>query len=118
VQYELDNPDVKAKTYMWFYPDFTDSKISKMPVEFSYQAWSPWNSDLSADTLLIDVKNLFEKWYGGEFIKETNKSGDKTVWVKVDGNRRIRLYKKSISTVRGDFTDMTLIKEEKENSEE
>jgi hypothetical protein len=60
---------------------------------------------------------LFEKWYGGTFIKETNKAGDKTVWVKVDGNRRIRLFIKNVSTVAGDFSDMTLVNNETENIE-
>lgn len=118
VQYELHKPEVNSKVFMWFYPDFKDNKISKMPVEFSYEAFAPWNKEMSSDSLLVEVKDLFEKWYGGKFIKETNEAGDKTVWVKVDGNRRIRLYKKSISTVRGDFTDMTLVNEEVENSEE
>lgn len=118
VQYELHKPEMKSRTYMWFYPEFKENKVSRMPVEFSYEGWSPWNKELSTDTLLIEVKNLFEKWYGGEFIMETNQAGDKTVWVRVDGNRRIRLYKKNISTVRGDFTDMTLENKEEDNSEE
>jgi hypothetical protein len=117
VQYELHSPDVKSKTYMWFYPDFSDNKISKMRVEFSYEAYAPWNAELANDKLLEDIKNLFEKWYGGTFIKETNKAGDKTVWVKVDGNRRIRLFIKNVSTVAGDFSDMTLVNSETENIE-
>ncbi|MFN5169438.1 MAG: hypothetical protein ACK5DD_07425 [Cyclobacteriaceae bacterium] len=91
---------------MRFYPEFTEDKISKMPVEFTYEFWAPWNNNLSADSLELRVKNLFERWYGGEFLLLESKEKGARVWVKVDGNRRIRIYKKNISTVRADFVDL------------
>ncbi len=117
VQYELDSITMKNKTYMWFYPDFKEDKVSKMPVEFSYQNWAPWNQELSSDTLLLEVKRLFEKWYGGQFMEVKNEDVTQTLWVKVDGNRRIRLFKKNISTVRADFVDLLEIKNSEDKLE-
>ncbi len=117
VQYELDSITMKNKTYMWFYPEFNEDKISKMPVEFSYQNWAPWNQELSSDTLLLEVKRLFEKWYGGQFIEVKNEDVTQALWVKVDGNRRIRLFKKNISTVRADFVNLLEIKNSEDKLE-
>ncbi len=110
VQYRLDSTEMQAETYMWFYPDFEGGELSRMPVEFSYLAWAPWNLELSSDSLLIDVKKLFEKWYDAEFMFLENKDKTKKLWVMVTGNRRIRLFKKSPSTVGVDITDLQRIK--------
>jgi hypothetical protein len=106
VQWQLDSTQMRSLTYMWFYPEFKNDSIYKMPVEFQYIYWSPVYQPLSVDTLLVDVKNLFERWYGGSFIYAESDDGSQKVWVKVDGNRRIRLYKKNISTVRAEFLDL------------
>jgi hypothetical protein len=91
---------------MRFYPDFNSDTLTHMPVEFTYMAWAPWNQHLSADSLLIDVKQLLERWYGGSFIEYKNESV--RVWARIDGNRRIRLYKKGLSTVKVEFTDVSV----------
>lgn len=108
VQYLIDTPAVKSKMFMRFYPNFNDDKIHEMPVEFIYEAWAPWNKSLSSDSLLVDVKNLLENWYGGKFIFLENEKRNIKLWVKVDGNRRIRLYVKSLSTVKAEFLDITV----------
>lgn len=108
VQYVIDTTQVESKMFMRFYPNFFEDKIYEMPVEFVYEAWAPWNSSLSADSLLYDVKKLMETWYGGEFRPFTNKDDNLTVWVKVDGNRRVRMYIKNISTVKVEFLDLTV----------
>ncbi|MBL7858257.1 MAG: hypothetical protein JNM57_11265 [Cyclobacteriaceae bacterium] len=118
VQYQVDSTLMKDKTFMWFYPDFKDDKITSMPVEFSYQSWAPWNQELSADTLLMEVKQLYEKWYGDGFVEMKNKDGSKVVWIKVDGNRRIRLFKKNISIVHADFTNLLEVEKTKDKPEE
>lgn len=108
VQYVIDTTQVKSTMFMRFYPNFFEDKIYEMPVEFVYEAWAPWNSSLSADSLLYDVKKLMETWYGDEFRPFTNKDDNLTVWVKVDGNRRVRMYIKNISTVKVEFLDLTV----------
>lgn len=106
VQHELDSSFLAYPSYMRFYPEFAEEKICKMPVDFTYVFWAPWNPDMSADSLELRVKDLFEKWYGDEFLLVENKDRNARVWVKVDGNRRIRIYKMNISTVRADFVDL------------
>lgn len=106
VQYIIDSTEMRSKTYMWFYPEFKNDSIVEMPVDFSFQAWAPWNSELSVDSLMVDVKGLLERWYGEEFQLIKDQKSSRTVWVKVDGNRRIRIFKKNISTVHVDFTNL------------
>jgi hypothetical protein len=106
VQYQLDSTELKAAAYMRFYPQFKNDLIHVMPVEFTYVAWAPWNQQLSADSLLLDVKNMFEQWYGGKFILLEDESKNIQLWVKIDGNRRIRLYVKNISTVKAEFVNL------------
>ncbi|MBX2945448.1 MAG: hypothetical protein KF725_06420 [Cyclobacteriaceae bacterium] len=112
VQYRLDTTLMRSDTYMWFYPDFQDGELNRMPVEFSYLAWAPWNPMLSSDSLLMDVKQLLERWYGSEFIYLENKDKTKKLWVMVMGNRRIRLFIKNASTVGADITDLYRVKNE------
>lgn len=108
VQYVIDTTQVRHRMFMRFYPNFSEERIYEMPVEFTYEAWAPWNKSLSADSLLLDVKNLMNTWYEGEFRSFTSKDDNLTVWLKVNGNRRIRMYIKSISTVKVEFLDLTV----------
>lgn len=115
VEYELRNGELKADAYMRFYPNFNDDdEIKHMPVEFVYQAWAPWNKSLSADSLLIDVEKLFNKWYPGQFIKLEKKEENLQLWVKVNGNRRIRMYKKNDSTIKVEFMNLLELKKDED----
>ena len=115
VLYKIDTT-LKHPASMNFYPDFLDNKISHMRVNFQYNAWAPWNKAQFADSLLPDVLQLYKKWYSGgnEFITLTDKE-KRTVYVKVDGNRRITLGKFDDMIVKADFTD--LLAEEKVKKE-
>ncbi len=105
VQYTLEN-GLEHKTMMHFYPTFYKKKIIEMPVIFTYEAWSPWNEQLSPDSLLVDVRNLIEDWYnGGEFIEMEDKGKGKS-FVKIDGNRRIGIYVKNETSVMCLMTDL------------
>lgn len=101
----------KEKTAMHFYPDFVDGTIYEIPVEFKYNEWALWNEKLSVENLMQEVITVLESWYGEGFIKMVSDDGEKTVWVKVDGNRRIRVYRKSISSVAVVFTDLVKLNE-------
>ena len=106
VQYYLDD-ELPMPAYMRFYPQFDDSgKIYSMPIEFLYETYAPWNKSTSSDSLILEVKNLFENWYGGEFIKVVDQEGARQVYVKMDGNRRIRIFKRDVAFVAADITDM------------
>ncbi|MBC7628769.1 hypothetical protein [Ferruginibacter sp.] len=114
VLYKVDS-GLKYPASMNFYPDFIDNKISNMRVTFQYNAWAPWNKAQFADSLLPDLLHLYKKWYpaGNDFIALTNKER-KTIYVKVDGNRRITLGKYDDMIVKVDFTDL-LIEEKIKN---
>ncbi len=100
---------------MRFYPRFEDDKIYMMPVEFTYEGWAPWNEELAVEKLREDVVKLFEEWYGPGFIEVTNEDKSQIVFVKVDGNRRIRIFKKQLSIVRAEIVDLKIQKLLEEN---
>lgn len=102
------NEGLKAPAYLDFYPNFVNDSIVEMPAIFSYKDWAPWNKSLGTDSLLTDVKNLLEKWYGKGFIEIRNKTRG-NVWVKVDGNRRIRFFKSEPKEVKMFITDMSKV---------
>jgi hypothetical protein len=96
---------------MRFYPELDEEgKIYLMPIEFSYDGWSPWNKDLAIELLRTDVVQLFEKWYGEGFIEVTNEDKSQIAFVKMDGNRRIRVFKKTISSIRAEISDLPIQK--------
>lgn len=108
VLYIIKN-ELKYPANMDFYPLFQDGKISEMPVKFVYQGWAPWNNKLSADNLEADILNWYEKTYGKGFIKiEHPQRG--TAYVKIDGNRRITIFKQNDTYVWAVFTDMLVSK--------
>jgi len=114
VRYDFNDLGHKAK--MNFYPTFYNDKIYQMPVVVSYRAWAPWNDNLSADSLQVDLMHLFEKWYGKGFIKLKDKKKG-LIYVKVDGNRAISIFKANTSgDVNVLFTDLR-VQQEKEKKE-
>jgi len=105
VEYKIDST-LKFPTYMRFYPEFEDGKILKMPVEFVYDRWSPWNRSTSADSLMIDLIPMLEQWYQTPFIEEYSNKRNKSVWYNITGDRQIFLYKKDTSTVRMEISKL------------
>lgn len=105
VEYDVEMPSA-LPTKMRFYPKFHQNKIYLMQADYSYEGWAPWNEDLSVENLRHDVVQLYEKWYGPGFIEVKSKDGNQVVFAKVDGNRRTRIFKKNISTVRVEILDL------------
>ena len=103
------NDELKHPASMNFYPQFFDNRIGVMRVDFQYNGWAPWNKALFADSLLPDVLRMFKKWYpgGNDFIKITEKQKG-TIYVKVDGNRRITVGKFNDVLVKVDYTDLLI----------
>lgn len=107
VLYKLNHNELPYPAAMNFYPAFHQDRIHQMSVTFNYDAWAPWNKHLFADSLQTEVLNLFKTWYskGNPFIKmEDEKRG--TIYVKVDGNRRIIIGKFDDTYVKVDYTDL------------
>lgn len=105
VSYKLDK-ELKYPASMNFYPDFRNGKIYKMRVVFSYDAFAPWNKQMFADSLQLDVLRLLKKWYKDkDFISMTDATKG-TIFVQVDGNRRIIIGHSDDAHVKVDYTDL------------
>jgi len=117
VEYKLNDWPYPGR--MNFYPDFDDdNRIYKMPVSFHYDAWAPWNKAQWSDSLLPVVVDMLEQWYGAGFIKiEPEDLENKSpVYAKVDGNRRIAVFREDDTKVKAIFTDLTSPKVKRKRS--
>ena len=113
VLYKMNELDDPAK--MNFYPNFYEGRIYEMPVKFRYEGWAPWNQHLSSDSLQLEILKLYKTWYGEDFMEVVHpKRG--TAYVKVDGNRRITLFKRDEAEVWAIFTDLLIERELKEST--
>lgn len=111
VKYKLAGNELKHPAEMNFYPEFKNGKISSMWVKFQYDGWVPWNKKLDSDDLLQDVVQLYKKWYpqGNPFLAITDKERG-TIYVKVDGNRRIIIGRFDEVQVKVDYSDLSVEK--------
>lgn len=110
-------PGMEHATTMNFFPKFTKSsaghpaKLYAMDMEFSYDAWAPWNKEYYSLNLLKDVTKRFVDWYGEDFIAVPHPSLGRVV-VQVKNNRRTAFWILNESTVRGRIVDLTVVPEE------
>jgi len=107
-EYKLKD-ELRYPAQMDFYPKFSDGKIFEIPVSFSYEGWSPWNKKLSSENLQKEILRWYEKVYGKGFIRVEHRLNG-TAYVKVDGNRRITIFKQDDLHVWVVFTDMLVKK--------
>jgi len=107
VLYKLNHNELRHPAEMNFYPEFHEGKIHKMAARFQYTAWAPWNKNLFSDSFLTDVVDLYKKWYaaGNPFITISDEKKG-TIYVKVDGNRRIVIGRYDDLQVKADYTDL------------
>jgi hypothetical protein len=111
VLYKLHNNELKYNATMNFYPEFRNNNIYKMWATFQYDGWAPWNKHMYSDSLLQDVLKLYKSWYSGgnPFIEMHDKERG-TIYIKVDGNRRIIIGRYSDMIVKVDYTDLLVEK--------
>lgn len=105
--------DLKSTVSLEFYPEFENNVIAKMPVSASYKSWAPWNEQYSSDELLSDLKTHYEEVYSTTFSDVDVRGVEEKTWVSIEGNREIRMYKKSVNTVQIDFIDLSQIYQNK-----
>ena len=92
VQYKFKN-EFKDTVIFNFFPNLENKAIHELRGHLYYQHWTPYQKKYSADSLQLEVVELFERWYGGTFVKIPNPQellGD--IYVKIDGNRKISIY--------------------------
>ena len=107
VMYKIPT-ELNSPVTMNFFPYFFENKVSGMWAEYEYDAWAPWNKNRFADSLLPKVLGLYKRWYpGNDFITITNKDKG-TIYVKIDGNRRITIGLFSERIVKVDCTDLLI----------
>lgn len=115
VMYQTDELDHRAK--MNFYPKFHEEKIYIMPVQYSYNAWAPWNKDLWSDTLLVNLLDLYEEKYDADFKQINHPDLGRPAYTSIQGNRSITMLKKDDQHVIVTFTDLNVREKIKESGE-
>lgn len=112
VLYKLNKHELKYDASMNFYPEFHNDKVYKMKTTFQYNGWAPWNKPMSSDSLLPDVLKLYKTWYkdGNPFIAMQDETKG-TIYIKVDGNRRIIIGRYDDMLVKVDYTDLLVDKQ-------
>lgn len=105
IRYSPEMPSGKD-TEMYFYPQFENGVLFFMPIEFRYLGWTPTSPETTNEKLLEDVVSFLEGWYGEGFFEVKDKSGEVSVWVKIDGNRLIRAFIKDRTLVRVEMLDL------------
>ena len=108
VQYKLTD-QLPYEATMLYYPDFKDDQVVQMRIRISYDAWAPWNRHLWSDSLIFDVRDLMEVWYGEGFLTQQVSLpliGPTSGFVKIDANRQITIHRSSDSEVLVKITDL------------
>jgi hypothetical protein len=80
---------------MSFFGIFDDDNIIKgLDLRFNYYTWSSWNKELSSDYLIEEIRDTLLLWFpGNNFFALDLENDEKFAYIKIDGNRRIRVYK-------------------------
>jgi len=91
-----------------FYGAFDENKIMRgMNFTYSYRAWAPWNKNLHADSLLVHLQQkLIDDFGGNDWLSVELPKSQKTAHVKIDGNRKMLLYKKDNQQVSMKIRDL------------
>lgn len=105
VHYKIEG--LPSEATMTFYPDFKNDRIHRIPAEIHFDSWAIWNRELYSDSLIVELIDLYEDDYGPGFIRTLHPELKKESWIKVDGNRRISVYRQDDMKVRVEFLDLT-----------
>mgnify|MGYP001164647166 FL=1 len=110
IEYKIDELPFPAT--MFFYPEFKTNKIFKVPATIQYDGWAPWNKELQADKLVEQVIVLLMHWHKGNPFVKIESESKPTIWVKVDGNRRIILFISSEGQVSIIYRDLLVVSDD------
>jgi hypothetical protein len=112
VESKLDHSDYPAA--ITFYPAFLNDSISEMHAAIYYDNAKFRDGTFESDSLMQDVLNILDRWYGKETFRIKSPLFYKEdVYVKVNGNRRITIYPDaSGQMVNLWFVDLTTIKKD------
>lgn len=97
--------DLKNSATMQFYPTFQNGKIVRMPVEIGYDSWAPWNRQYWPEELLNDLMEHYSEVYNARFRRVYIPDLEDFAYVDIQGNREIRMYRFTDSTIFVEFID-------------
>lgn len=86
-----------------------------IPVDYSYNLWKPWNDGLVVEKLRPDFVKLYKQQNEEGIIRTHSEDSSEIFIVKIDGNRRVKNYKKNLSTFRAEIDDLKIQKQFEEN---
>lgn len=102
--------ELNHRATMEFWPDFTDDKVSRIPIEVSYNAWAPWNRDFWSENLMEDLVEYYESKFETRFRHIYVPEIEANAFVSIEGNREIRISRINDQKVMLDFIDHSRIK--------
>ncbi len=96
------------KVEMLFYGIFDSLRVMRgMDFKFKYTSWAIWNEQYHAGPLALALTDYFIKKYGGNpFLEIEVPAIGKKAFVKVDGNRQIKIYPIDNKEVRVKIEDL------------
>ena len=84
--------------------------IEGLNLRFNYYTWSPWNKDYNSSYLIEEIKDTLLVWFpGNDFFKLDLKDKENFAYIKIDGNRRIRIYKIDAKDIAVKIEDVSKI---------
>lgn len=104
-----DSTNFAKQIQTLFYGEFdADKKMVALRMKFSFDGWGIGLYDFYSDKLLPQIQDSLNLWFPGEndFMKIQSDKVAYPVYVKVDGNRQIRVYQISDSDVFAKIEDL------------
>jgi len=94
---------------MLFYGSFNENNIMiGMNHKFRYEGWTVWSDEYNAIKLKEELIDTLQKWYpGNPFIKVNHSKLNEKIYIKIDGNRQIKMYTENLRNVIVNIEDLT-----------
>ena len=93
-------------SFFWIFDKY--NIIKGLDLRFNYYTWSPWNKELHSNYLIEEIKDTLLLWFpGNNFFKLNLKKEKEFAYIKIDGNRRIRIYKVDAKDVAAKIEDIS-----------
>ena len=88
----------------------SEKKMKMLDVKFYHLLWTPWNEMYQAPKLLPRILDSLELWFPGNPFLEVKTGNDSipSIHVKIDGDRRFRVFVENSQDVAVSYTHLTL----------
>lgn len=88
----FDTINYKSQVEVNFYPDFNKKDlIYQMPIRMNYSNWAPWNKELRADSLVVELVHNLEKSEGYVFKSRMDKN-NKPMYYSKNGPKLVQVF--------------------------